>query len=75
MCIPRLLVFDCGIWLYDLNILLGRGFNLPLFSVFMTRVLLEYAYFLCIICFQYKSSTKTSYPVYWSELKQKLLRV
>ena len=35
-----------------LYILLGRGFTLPVFSVFMSRVLLEYAYFLCFICFQ-----------------------
>ena len=37
----------------NLYILLGRGLTLQLFSVFMSRVLLEYAYFLSFICFQW----------------------
>ena len=47
--------FDSGIRLYDLYILLGGGggLTIPLFNVFMGRVLLEYAYFLCFICFQW----------------------
>ena len=33
--------------------MLGRGLTLQLFSVFMSRVLPEYAYFLSFICFQW----------------------
>ena len=61
MCID----FDWGIRLYDLYILLGRGLSLPLFSVFMNRVLLEYAHVLCFICFHLCT---------YRWLKQKLLR-
>ena len=37
--------------MYELYILLGRGLILPLFSVFLSRVLLEYAYFLWVFFF------------------------
>ena len=46
--------FDGGIRLYDLHILLGKELTLPLISVFMSRVLMEYAYVLCFIYFRYR---------------------
>ena len=45
--------------LYDLYILLERGFTLPLFSVFMRGVLLEYTYLMSNGSPMYKSLTKT----------------
>ena len=57
MCI----VFDWGIGLNDLIHTAGEGLTLPLFSVFMSRVLLEYTYFMCFICF-YGSPMYKSFP-------------
>ena len=59
MCID----FDCGIRLNDLIHTAGEGLTLQLFGVFMSRVLLEYAYFCLLFASNgspmYKSLTKT----------------
>ena len=59
MCID----FELGMWLNDLLHTAGEGLTLPLFSVLMSRLLLEYAYFLVLFASNgspvYKSLTKT----------------
>ena len=66
MCID----FDWGIWLNDLIHTAGVGLTLPLFSVFMSRVLLEYAYF-SVLFFHLHSNGS---PMHKSLTKQKLFR-
>ena len=45
--VSKLPLGACSIRLNDLIHTAGEGLTLQLFSVFMSRVLLEYAYFLC----------------------------
>ena len=69
--VSKLPLGACSIRLNDLIHTAGEGLTLQLFSVFMSRVLLEYAYFLSFICFQWITYGS---PMYKSLTKTKILR-